>query len=74
MAKIYNKDNPGKNSSHSIKMMEERDEPIDSKNLKGKSFQHAKGIMQKAMANRSKKSKMMEMGADYYIKNREGMY
>jgi hypothetical protein len=54
-----------KNSPESIKMMEERQEP--DKKLR------AKKIMSKAMT-RSKKSKMMEMGADYWLKNREGMY
>jgi hypothetical protein len=42
--------------------------PIDSKKLKGQSYERAKGIMQKAMTNRSKKSKMMEEGADYWLK------
>jgi hypothetical protein len=62
------KQNIGKNSPESIKMMNDRNEPIDSKNLKGQSYQRAKDIMTKAMAGRSKKSKMMEEGADYYIK------
>jgi hypothetical protein len=45
-----------------------QEEKLDSKNLKGQSYQRAKGIMQRAIASRSKKSKMMEEGADYWMK------
>jgi hypothetical protein len=57
--KMYNAKNPGTNSPESVKMMNERQDPAKK--------QRAKNIMSKAVA-RSKKSKMMEMGADYYIK------
>lgn len=56
------------------KNQDETLEFFESQSKDESKYQKAKKIISNAMAKRSKKSKMMEEGADYYIKNREGMY